>query len=628
MQTIISDVDALVSDTNSNYNKHDFNWIHVHPKITLPYYFTSNDFEHFIKTAFKDKTLWCFYSHMKSKGDGFCILNSIASCLNSLYSTIFNNDFLLRNLVHECINFAPRYLCYFNGGYSNFFEQVHDYVHFKAYRSQFCDILPSVMCNALNHTIVVINYENADVKVSCFVPESMRHCSNVDECNYFANALVLYRSNEHYDACILINCIYIECTPSQCSICTPLSIATLLPLHESSIPSLVDCQHMTTYHTDYSLPSVALRPGNAALDNNSPVSCATLPPETDDVESKVISINECTIDKNSDLFEPLKSFRKKHKKSLIFGYYNVNSIRYKFLELKPILTDGLLDILFISETKLDSSFPLQQFKIQQFSDYRRDRNSNGGGLALYIRSDINHRRRHDLEKLFHSDLECILIEVVVRKEKWLFIGLYKPPRVNDTHLIESFQSVLSKTMGDFKSVYILADINIDVSISTHALSSFMDVFGLKNVIKGGTCFKGVNPTLIDVILTDSPKRISETINTFLGISDHHNLIAASTKLHIPKFSGTNFQYRSMKRFDETKFLNDLSQAPFHVCEVFDDPNDGYWFFNELYSGILDNHAPLKTGRQHVNHAPFMNTKLRKARNVKAMLRRKYNRYST
>ena len=43
----------------------------------------------------------------------------------------------------------------------------------------------------------------------------------------------------------------------------------------------------------------------------------------------------------------------------------------------------------ISETKLDSSFPAGQFPIHGFFEpYRLDRNSNGGGILLYIREDI------------------------------------------------------------------------------------------------------------------------------------------------------------------------------------------------------------------------------------------------
>ena len=43
----------------------------------------------------------------------------------------------------------------------------------------------------------------------------------------------------------------------------------------------------------------------------------------------------------------------------------------------------------ISETKLDPSFPTGQFYIHDFFEpYRFDRNSNGGGMLLYIHEDI------------------------------------------------------------------------------------------------------------------------------------------------------------------------------------------------------------------------------------------------
>ena len=46
------------------------------------------------------------------------------------------------------------------------------------------------------------------------------------------------------------------------------------------------------------------------------------------------------------------------------------------------------DILLISETKIDSSFPTAQFHIDGYIIYRSDRNENGGGLLLYIRDDV------------------------------------------------------------------------------------------------------------------------------------------------------------------------------------------------------------------------------------------------
>ena len=47
-----------------------------------------------------------------------------------------------------------------------------------------------------------------------------------------------------------------------------------------------------------------------------------------------------------------------------------------------------LDLLLVSETKIDDSFPTAQFLISGFcKPYRLDHCSNGGGILLYIRED-------------------------------------------------------------------------------------------------------------------------------------------------------------------------------------------------------------------------------------------------
>ena len=72
----------------------------------------------------------------------------------------------------------------------------------------------------------------------------------------------------------------------------------------------------------------------------------------------------------------------------IIAQLNINSIRNKFKFLEKDICANL-DILLISETKLDDSFPSAQFLLDGFSKpYRLDRRSNGGGILLYIRDDI------------------------------------------------------------------------------------------------------------------------------------------------------------------------------------------------------------------------------------------------
>ena len=51
---------------------------------------------------------------------------------------------------------------------------------------------------------------------------------------------------------------------------------------------------------------------------------------------------------------------------LIIGQLNINSLRNKFEMLREIVHDKL-DILLVSETKVDPLFPSSQFAIEGFS---------------------------------------------------------------------------------------------------------------------------------------------------------------------------------------------------------------------------------------------------------------------
>ena len=82
----------------------------------------------------------------------------------------------------------------------------------------------------------------------------------------------------------------------------------------------------------------------------------------------------------SDCNNTLKSLRKDNLNKVIFVHLNINSIRNKF-ELLSEQSKGNLDVLMISETKIDDSFPVGQFLIEGFwTPHRLDRNSKGGGI--------------------------------------------------------------------------------------------------------------------------------------------------------------------------------------------------------------------------------------------------------
>ena len=85
-----------------------------------------------------------------------------------------------------------------------------------------------------------------------------------------------------------------------------------------------------------------------------------------------------------------------------------------------------VDILVLTETKLDNSFPTNQFLIEGYSKpFRLDRSRNGVGLLVYIREDIPCKELKSYS--FAEDIEGIFIEINLRKCKWLLFATYHPP---------------------------------------------------------------------------------------------------------------------------------------------------------------------------------------------------------
>ena len=83
----------------------------------------------------------------------------------------------------------------------------------------------------------------------------------------------------------------------------------------------------------------------------------------------------------------------------------------------------------VTETKIDESFPTSQFIIPGFTlPYRFDRTKDGGGILAYISDDIPSKLLNI--SCIASDIECLGIEVNLRKVKWLVICLYNPHKNN------------------------------------------------------------------------------------------------------------------------------------------------------------------------------------------------------
>ena len=161
--------------------------------------------------------------------------------------------------------------------------------------------------------------------------------------------------------------------------------------------------------------------------------------------------------------------RYKYSKNIIFSHLNINSIRNKFENLKEVVSNHV-DILVISETKIDKSFPTAQFIIDGFHrPLRLDISDKSGGLLVYVRSYLLSRQLTKFE--IPSDIQAIpfIIDII----DCFSNGYYN-------HIVK----------GDF-----------NLERSQMYLETFMDTPNYFNLVKNKTCFKGP-ASCIDLILTN------------------------------------------------------------------------------------------------------------------------------
>ena len=124
----------------------------------------------------------------------------------------------------------------------------------------------------------------------------------------------------------------------------------------------------------------------------------------------------------SDCNHTLKSLRKVNLNRVIFAHLNIYSTRNEF-ELLSEQIKGNLDVVIISQTKIDDSFTVDQFLIEGFcTPYRLDGNSKGGDILLHVREDIP----SNLITVDISPTESFYVELSLRNNKYLINCSYNP----------------------------------------------------------------------------------------------------------------------------------------------------------------------------------------------------------
>ena len=161
-------------------------------------------------------------------------------------------------------------------------------------------------------------------------------------------------------------------------------------------------------------------------------------------------------------------------------------------------------------------------------------------------------------------------------------------------------------MPSYDNIVLLGDFNSEVN--EPAMQEFCAIYNLKNLAKENTCFENpLNPSCVDLILTNRTRSFQNTLTIETGISDCHKMTVTVMKTYFKKK-----QPRIIPNWDYKKLLNDkfVLELEFNLS-CYDLDKIKFDDFENLFMKVLDKYAPIKLKYLRANDDPFLNKMLRK-----------------
>jgi len=308
-----------------------------------------------------------------------------------------------------------------------------------------------------------------------------------------------------------------------------------------------------------------------------------------------------------------KLFTKKN--GINFMHLNIHYLFPKFDEIKHLLDENNeIDVLGLGETFLSSSFSDSEFQLKNYQLFRRDRQSNGGGIVVYVKSNYPCIQRHDLEI---DSVESIWLEFKCEKQKSFIVGyVYRPPS-SAASWNTDMEKILEKVYCQNKEIILFGDINynfVNSETSNVTWNNITNAFNLTQLVDKPTRVTSTTSTIIDHVYSNYPCDITDINVPVLSLSDHFPVCftrKANAKNSVKKGPlHQKINYRSLSNFNEASFIDDLEMQPWSDIDQLNDPDSAIDLFIKLFSNVLNSHAPNKQKRvKYIQQPDWFNSNI-------------------
>ena len=267
-------------------------------------------------------------------------------------------------------------------------------------------------------------------------------------------------------------------------------------------------------------------------------------------------------------------------------HLNVHSLLPKMDEIRNIVSDLKIHCLSINETFLDKSIYDSEVNIENFSIFRNDRNRNGGGVALYIHTDL----RPSLLN-FNIETESIWAHIKLNGDTLIIGSIYRPPSSNSeyhTTLLHELDFIYSHgsdiiAMGDLNYDFLKGNDKIKIS-------EIETLYQLNQLIHTHTRVTDSSKTIIDHIYLRNHYPVFCVIPTSKSIRQHNTI-----------------RKRTYTRFNSHDFLHDIvSSNTFNNLITIENVSEAWDLFKHEFLEISNWHAPITSKRIRLQSNPWLN----------------------
>ena len=278
-----------------------------------------------------------------------------------------------------------------------------------------------------------------------------------------------------------------------------------------------------------------------------------------------------------------------------------DQIKILFSEMSsPKFSFDIIGFCEIFDIKENTSFELEGYHKFEYNDRPKD-DDGRGGVGLFVKECFSYRERNDLSEFISHVFESIFIELQFENKKNIIVGnVYRPntwPRADLDRFIVTLSNIIEIINQENKLIVLLGDYNIDLlKYGTHIKTTeFLDDMishGLLPVITKPTRITKHSATLIDHIYTNIIQNTSSSGIILTDIADHFGTFLIIKK-EKPKKEPNGKYYRSFNQTNIDQFKTILNQCDFSGISNYDNADEAYSYFMELYQNAFNLAFPLK-----------------------------------